>query len=343
MTPEQPFATGNWISARRQAKGLENLGHSVLIVPVLHEEKGLADRIGDFSPDVVNVLHAYRCGYPWLACPYSRARPWTVTLTGTDVNQGLHDPGQSPVILRILAEAGAIITINPLTREQLALDFPEWRPKLHHVPPAVDFGQGRCDLRRRLDIPSSTVLFLHPAGLRPVKGNRDLLDMFDRVAPGQDCRLVFCGPVLDRDYAESFLQAVRERPWAVYAGEIEPDKMTDVLRAADVVLGNSSSEGFSNSLQEAACLGVPILARNIPGNRVAFQTGRQGLLYDSAEEFTRKALDLLQQPELRRRLSRPMDPPQTLIREAVMLDRIFRQVSGGKRPDFIAGGHHLLS
>jgi glycosyltransferase involved in cell wall biosynthesis len=327
VTPRQPRTTGNWVAASRQQKGLESLGHTVRIVEAEESGIDLEEIAEQFVPDVVNVLHAYRSGKPWLACRHARYLPLAVTLTGTDVNHGLDNPEQRTTILRVLAKAEAVITINPLTMESLARNYPEWIGKLHHVAPAVDFGHGFWDLRGQWNIPRRTVLFLHPAGIRPVKGNWELLEMFERVACAHQCVLVFCGPILDEAYAREFLKTLRERTWAIYAGEVPAEVMRSVLGAADVVLNNSCSEGYSNTLHEAACLGVPILARNIPGNLVAFEPGRQGLTYDSPEDFVRYALYLAGHPEVRRRFSRPMPPSYSLLGEARQLEKIYRALT----------------
>lgn len=325
VTPGQPRTTGNWSSASRLRKGLESLGHTVKIVEATTPSDQLERLTEEFAPDVVNLLHAFRSGKSWLACRQSRRIPLVVTMTGTDINHGLADPVQKPVILRILAEAKAIVTINTFAKKILARVFPELSPKLHHVPPATDLGCTPFDLLEQFNIPSHKVLFLHPAGIRPVKGNLELLEMFEAVIPRHPCHLLFCGPLLDRDYAERFLALLQKCPWADYAGEIPSDAMPAAMRTADVILNNSVSEGFSNALQEAACLGVPILARNIPGNTAAFAPERNGLLFDTPQDFTRQAVLLAKHPELRRRLSQPVTAPCSFIEEARLMERIYRE------------------
>jgi glycosyltransferase involved in cell wall biosynthesis len=326
VTPRQPRTTGNWVAACRQQKGLESLGHAVRIVEVAESAAELDEVVRHFAPEVVNVLHAYRSGKPWLACRHAKYLPLAVTLTGTDVNHGLDSPEQRSTILSVLARADAVITINPLTFASLSGVYPKWRSKLHHVPPAVDFGQGSFDLRGPWKIPPSNVVFLHPAGIRPVKGNLELLHMFEKVAGAGGSVLIFCGPVLDDDYGRRFFKALEECPWAMHIGEVPVDAMPSVLQAADVVVNNSLSEGFSNILHEAACLGVPILARDIPGNLVAFEPERQGWLYHSPEDFVRQAIHLAKHPEVRHRLSRPMTP-RPLEEEALQLEKIYASVS----------------
>lgn len=335
LTPSQPHTTGNWVSALRQKKELENLGHCVRILEVTEDTAHLEAQANSFAPDIVNALHAYRSGVPWLTCPASQSIPLAVTLTGTDVHQGLDDPQQRPAILQVLARADAILTLCPATRQFLEHTYPALTSKLHHVPPAVDLGAEPFDLRKPWNIPDSAVLFLHPAGIRPVKGNLELLEMFDKVVDSQRCRLAFCGPVLDRDYASRFFSALQKRPWAVHVGEIPHTAMAAVMRQADVILNNSASEGFSNTLLEAGSLGIPILARNIPGNAAAFRSGLEGLVFDTAEQFIRQAIMLTQHPAMRRRFSQPLASSQSMQQEARQMASIFSALKVRRRATIV--------
>ena len=76
-------------------------------------------------------------------------------------------------------------------------------------------------------------LFLHPAGLRRVKGSLELLRLFDAIAdrrPG--ALLAFCGPVLDDDYAARLFRALAERSSARYLGVIPNATMAAALAEA---------------------------------------------------------------------------------------------------------------
>jgi L-malate glycosyltransferase len=331
LTPEQPRSCGNWVSASRFQAGLQALGHGVEVVETGPDPARLEEAVARFRPQLVLLLHAFRSGGPWLASPSCRRLPALVLLTGTDIHQGLERPQERPTIRAVLHQAGAILSQNPLTLVDLAAAQPELAPRLHYLPPGVVLGKDPYELRRRHGIAEEAVLFLHPAGIRAVKGNRELLELFDPVAAADPrCRLAFCGPLLEADYAEGFLAALQNRPWAAYLGEIPQAAMPAALRQADIVCNHSSSEGLPNSLLEAACLGRPMLVRNIQGNRAVVEAGLNGLCYETAEEFTAQALALLRDPDLRRRLSRPQPERYRPQEEARALEAICRQVLEGE-------------
>lgn len=325
VVPKQPRTTGNWVTALRQQQGLESIGHVVHVGETGGDAVCLENQVAELAPDLVHLLHAYRAGHPWLACRQSSTLPLVVTLTGTDLNQGLESAEQGPAIRAVLARAGAIIIQNRLSVESFAANYPEWAAAVHHVPPSVVLGTETYPLRERHGIPASSTVFLHPAGIRPVKANLDLLRCFDPVAAASpSCRLLFCGPILDQAYGREFLAALRARPWAQYLGEIPSAAMAAVLRAADVVLNHSISEGLPNALLEAVAVGRPILARDIPGNRAAFSPGCNGLLYHSAQVLVQHALILDRDPAFRQRLSRNRSGSPAPLEEAWQLTGIFQ-------------------
>lgn len=309
VIPRQPFATGNRVTAERQRHGLESLGHAVQLVEVdADRPTPLAAAVAAFRPEVALLLHAWRSGRPWLLLPAAAAIPCAVNLTGTDLHEDLATAERGPTIRQVLARAAAIVVQNPLTAASLRAEHPEWARKLHLLPPAVVLGTAPHALRHTLGAAAATPLFLHPAGLRPVKRNLDLLLLCDPLARSyRDFSLAFCGPILDPAYAACFRQALATRPWARYLGVIPPEAMAAALREADVVLNHSQSEGLPNALLEAATLGRPILARHIPGNAAVVQHGLNGLLYHDDAQFQTLARALLENPVLRHRLAHP-DP-----------------------------------
>ncbi len=116
-------------------------------------------------------------------------------------------------------------------------------------------------------------------------------------------RLLFVGPILERDYGRRFLRALKRVRGARWQGAVLARAMPGVYAAADAVLNSSLSEGMSNALLEAMAMGVPVLARAIEGNRALVRRNRTGLLFSSEGEFLRQAERLLTDTRLRRRLT----------------------------------------
>jgi glycosyltransferase involved in cell wall biosynthesis len=324
VVPRQPNATGNHVSAARHRNGLRALGYQVDILEAVPGEAFPAEALATFAPDIVHLLHAYRSGAPWLESGLHL--PFIVTLTGTDIHQGIDDVDQGPVIRAVLGRAAAVITHNRLTFVQLQKE-PDLASRLHYLAPGIVLGAEPFPLRERLGASPEEVIFLHPAGIRPVKGNLQLLQLLAPIAAAfPHLRLVFCGPILDSAYGERFRSALAACPWASWLGTLPPAAMPAAMRQADLILNHSVCEGLPNALLEAAALGRPILARAIAGNAAVVDQGINGLLYHDAEEFTQHARTLLDNPSLRQKLSRPRPDLYDPAREAENLAAIYAKV-----------------
>ncbi len=295
VLPKQQKATGNFVTARRLRAGLQDLGLSVSLCAIDPSESALlTSTIDRFHPDQLLLLHAWRSGKPWLDSRRTATCLVTVLLTGTDINQGLDNPEQNGVIQTVLQQAAAIVSQNPITVSSLRAGSFPWIERLHYIPAGVLLGQSAYPLRQRHQIPKQCRLFLHPAGIRPVKANLELLLLCDEIAQqNPDFRLAFCGPKLDIDYFKKFRAALDQRPWAHYLGSIPPDAMPSALAEADLILNHSRSEGVSNALLEALAVGRPVLARNIPGNAAILTVDE---LYSSDQEFIDRARRFLLAP-----------------------------------------------
>ena len=328
VVPSQDRISGNWITASRFQHGLERQGHQVVLQDSpLRPQKALRRCLVDFAPDVVLLLHAYRSGSPWLKVAGGLNIPCVVLLTGTDVNQGLDDPAQRKVIRTVLDRSAAILVHNPLIAANFSANHPELSSNLRVLSPGIALGTEPYDLRTRHTLPSDVTLFLCPAGLRPVKGLLELLEMFDPF-PAQYAAfiLAFCGPALDAGYSGLMLEAIKRRDWARYLGTIPPQAMASAMRGADVIVNNSHSEGLSNTLLEAAAIGVPMLARRIPGNASVVSHNRNGLLYDNGTELLRYALQLTN-PARRRQLVCPDPERYNPNRELTELSAILQHAA----------------
>ena len=100
--------------------------------------------------------------------------------------------------------------------------------------------------------------------------------------------------------------------------------MASAMRGADVVLNNSQTEGLANTLLEAATIGIPILARNIPGNAAVVKHNINGLLYNDEDEFVQLALQLINRDK-RQKLTCPDSDRYNPDHEAAELVAILQE------------------
>ena len=339
VIPRQDRVTGNWITAARLQQGLEARGHAVSVCETDGAPRPIAAAVAAFHPELVLLLHAWRSGRPWLES--GAALPYAVLLTGTDVHAGMTDPTQAPVIEAVLQRAAAILSQNHLTVAALRHARPALAARIHYLPAGVVLGSAPFPLREQLAVAPDELLLLCPAGIRPVKGVLELLSMCDPlVDEGRRLRLACCGPILEADYGQRFLEAVAARTWAAYLGSIPPEAMPAALCQADVIVNNSSSEGLSNALAEAAALGRPIVARAIPGNAAVVNEGVNGLLYADEDGFRAAIRRLQDEPALATALSRPDPERFAPERESATLEALGLDILGRTARPAACQDHH---
>jgi glycosyltransferase involved in cell wall biosynthesis len=129
-----------------------------------------------------------------------------------------------------------------------------------YVPPSDDGEVRRA--RGPLGWPQDRVVVLHTGALIRLKQPLGVIESFQRSNLSRNAVLVFAGdgPLLVR-----CKQAAKDCPNIIFLGH--RSDLPDLLRAADVVVSNSTSEGLPMALLEACACGLRILASDIEAHR----------------------------------------------------------------------------
>jgi glycosyltransferase involved in cell wall biosynthesis len=301
-----PAALGNAVTVARVARGLRERDQHLRVWDVSGApERAVADEMQAYRPTLVHAFHAHRTGPLGLRLARRLGVPLVVTLTGTDANHDLDDPRRAPVVRRVLEGAAAITAFDASIVEHVVSVLPDTGARLVVIPQAVRFEDpAPFDLSARWVMPPDRVLFLLPAGIRPVKAPRTPLGPLDRLAASDArLRLAYAGPVLDADEDAALRRELVPRPWARHLGVVPHAQMASLISEADVVLNCSLSEGgMANAVLEALALGRAVLASNIAGNRALVEDDVTGLLFGSPHELSVKAERLARDARLRARL-----------------------------------------
>lgn len=160
------------------------------------------------------------------------------------------------------------------------------------IPNGVDLSRfgpvdaaGKAALRASLGLPQDAVLVVFAGRLSAQKRLPLLLDAWaelagDRAASASPALLLVAGA--DRssaDDAPGDVTPERLRAPGVRALGHVAD-MPSLLRAADIFVLPSASEGLSNALLEACASGLAVVASRTGGTTDVIETGRDGLLFD---------------------------------------------------------------
>lgn len=313
LTPSvYPNISGNAVTAERWRRSLADRGISVEVMASDGLDSRLfLERLRNFRPELIHVHHAYKTGGLLLnpgVKPEIASLPLVVSPGGTDVNLDLPMADRKEIVLSVLRMARVVVVQSDETFRSLRQWTPDIAGRIVNIPKAsMWFGDEPFDLRGVAACNPEDIVFLLPAGIRPVKRNLECLDAMKRVWEIRPkTRFIAAGPAVDAGYAKAFENGMNAfSAFARWILHIPPAAMRQAYGASDVVLNASSSEGLSNSLLEAVMAGRPVLASDIPANRqvVAGREGDRpaGLLFDPGDpgDFLRKALTLIDDHSLR--------------------------------------------
>lgn len=301
-----PAVRGNAVTVQRIVAGLRARDVDVALWDVSTVPEGtVAVDVERARPRLIHAFHALRTGPLALRLARRLEVPLVVTLTGTDANHELLDPTNAPQVRRVLEGAATVTAFDASVVEHVARILPDLRARLVVVPQAVQFDAPvPFDLAAVWPLPADRRLFVFAGGIRPVKAPLAPLPAFDRVVAAEPrVRLLYVGPVLDRQEGEALTAALARRPWARHIGAVAHAAMPAVLAQADVVLNSSISEGgMANSVLEAMALGRAVLVSDIAGNRGLVEPDVTGMRYATEADLERAALRLARDGALRARL-----------------------------------------
>jgi len=301
-----PTVRGNAVTVQRIVTGLRARDVEVSLWDLsAAPEAAIAAAVERARPAVIHAFHALRTGPLALRLARRLEIPLVVTLTGTDANHELLDPANAPQVRRVLEGASVVTVFDRSIAEHVAAILPDLRARLVVVPQSVRFDTAvPFDLEAAWAMPPDRVLFALVGGIRPVKAPLAPLPVFDRVvAAERRVRLLYAGPVLDRQEGQALADALARRPWARHIGAVPYAAIPTVLAQVDVLLNCSISEGgMANSVLEAMALGRAVLVADIPGHGALVEHDVTGVRYATDGDLERAALRLARDGGLRARL-----------------------------------------
>src|SRR3989442_765409 len=175
LTPfAAPSVRGNAITVSRIVRGLRERGIDARAWDAsLTAETAIIHEVEAERPALIHAFHAYRVGPLALRLARRLEVPLVVTLTGTDANHDLFDPERAALVRRVLESAASLVVFHESVAARIAAALPDLRGRLAIVPQAAALPAGPpFDLASRWALPRRRVLFLFPAGIRPVKNPR---------------------------------------------------------------------------------------------------------------------------------------------------------------------------
>lgn len=279
---------------------------------------GLRQALEDFAPEVVHVASPFVLGARALQWADRNQTP-AVAIYQTDVPSYLaqHTPGRIGTrasnaawrwIRRMHAHADLTLAPSSATIEELRHHgiprVERWRRGVDHslFSPRWRGDAGARELRRALS-PAGEVLIGYVGRLAPEKELHRLAEA--ATIPGT--RLVIVGDGPARSEVGALLtEAVADTPGRpnrtpIFLGQRCGDDLARAYAAFDVFVHTGTRETFGQTLQEAAAMGLPVVAPARGGPIDLVDHGRSGYLFDPDRPgaLREAAATLVADPQLR--------------------------------------------
>jgi glycosyltransferase involved in cell wall biosynthesis len=113
------------------------------------------------------------------------------------------------------------------------------------------------------------------------KNQNAFIRAFDLMARDRKFEAVFLGHASPgRAYDDEFLQLIRERPWCIYGGVADRDKLKEHLRVTSLLALPSLEDNCPMAVLEAMAAGVPVVAAKVGGVPDLIEDGQTGFFCD---------------------------------------------------------------
>lgn len=167
----------------------------------------------------------------------------------------------------------------------------------------IPIAAGRGLMRRRLGLSADIRIVAYLNRFDPIKRVVDLCRAFRSVQNKcDDTVFLLAGDAATPQGREVQTYVKKAGLRALFLGHLGPEEKWDLLADADVLCQYSAQEGHSNALTEALAAGVPVVASRGCNFEEIGEAGA-GFIVDSVEEMAKATTRLLEDDELRRRMS----------------------------------------
>ena len=244
--------------------------------------------------------------------------------------------------LQQLRRVDVIVAIAAHLRDALAsLALPLAQVSL--IPNPVDLelftpGPKPVAFLERLGLDARSIVVSHLSNFKRAKRVGDVVASAERVlATHPEVAYLFLGDGPDRAHAEAQCRAAGLTERVRFTGWVDRVQIPDYLRATDVVVMASESEGLSLVCLEAQASERTLVASDIPATRELVSDGRTGLIFPmgDVDALTAQTLRAARDPTLRGAIGRAARVAAHAYAEPAIVDaysRLLEEVVAARRP-----------
>lgn len=258
----------------------------------LGQARPLARLVGQQHVDVVLAAHRYAGLVVKLARVQGMRAPVVCSVRGRHAYSRVQRLLYDHVDLWMMKAAAAVITNSQRVAEDLR-GRRSFRGRIEIVPNGIDPSRlvphAQVDVRRQLGIVEGAAVVLCVGRMVEVKDPLRSIAVLDHVRKaGVDAHLIWVG---DGPLTGAMAAAAQEHElssWVHLVGAVDDPR--DHYAAADVLLHPSRWENLSNTILEGMAAELPVVARDVGGNRELVEHEVNGLLDEDLEGATLRIL-----------------------------------------------------
>ncbi|XP_077456374.1 glycosyltransferase 1 domain-containing protein 1 isoform X1 [Stigmatopora argus] len=304
--------SGNHTTAERIRSYIESAGHTCELRHV-HEFQSSSDIANLLSQnpqfDGVLAIHLYKAGRLLLDIQV----PFGIIFGGTDINEDVKVETRRGVMEKVLHKARFAVAFTDRLKKDAELYLHSQSSKICVQPQGIktqlmdDFSW--AEFLQRSGVSGCHVerlhVFLLICGLRRVKDPLYLVKSFSEWHRDNPQNvLIIIGPRIDPVLTDEVEAVVKKSAGVFLTRERSQPELHAAMKRCFALVNSSVSEGMSAAILEAMDLGLPVVARDIPGNKAVVQHEVNGLLYSSPKEFVHQSQRLLSDHGLREKVIR---------------------------------------
>lgn len=223
--------------------------------------------------DIIDAHFGFPDGFAAVRLAQTLKVPVTITLRGTEARHA-RDPALRPFLKEALQRASGIICVSNSLRD-VALELGAAPAKLQVIGNGVDTekfapkDRGLC--RAKLGLDQDGAVLISVGGLVERKGFHRVIEQLPALTRVKKLTfLIVGGPSAEGDMRAALEHQVRALNLSAcvrFLGETPPERLGEILSAADVFVLATRNEGWANVLLEAMACGLPVVTTDVGGNR----------------------------------------------------------------------------
>ncbi|RSD26518.1 N-acetyl-alpha-D-glucosaminyl L-malate synthase BshA [Mesobacillus subterraneus] len=228
------------------------------------------------------------------------------TLHGTDITVLGYDPSLTDAIRFGIEKSDCVTAVsNSLIQQTHDLIKPkkEIGCVYNFIDSRINKRTDSTELRKEYGILPDEKVIIHVSNFRPVKRVPDVIRTFAGIHKQMPAKLLLVGDGPEMKGVCSLASELGVRDQVLLLGKQE--RVEELYSLSDLMLLLSEKESFGLVALEAMACGVPCIGTDIGGIPEVIVDGETGYICElgNIEEFTKKAVEILSNPDIHKRFS----------------------------------------